>query len=172
MISTILFTLAANLSAAPVHAAPPRQSLADVVTVDMHVVQSRTLEDVIFQLQTAGYEIEDITRTFLGRLRVVARNDTTRREIIMSRSTGEIFSDTVSGISTAPAADAGNLGNANPGAANNQGRSPSDNANPRSNERGSGSSGASNSNRSGGSGASSNRGGGGNNSSNARRGSD
>jgi len=171
MISTILFTLAVPLSAAPVHTAMPQQRLADMVTVDMHVVQSRTLEDVIFQLQTAGYEIEDITRTFLGRLRVVARNDGTRREIIMSRSTGEIFSDTVSVISTAPATGAGNAGNANPGAANNQGGTPSDNANPRSNERSSGSGGASNSNRSGGSGASSNRGGGGNNSSNAGRGS-
>ncbi|MBR2655060.1 MAG: hypothetical protein IKD58_00965 [Loktanella sp.] len=131
--------------------------MANMVNVDLHLAQSRTLDDVVFQLQVAGYEIEDITRTFLGRLRIIALNEGTRREIIMSRSTGEIFSDTVSSITTTPAART-----------TGQSGTRSDNANPRSNERG----GAANNNRGGGGGASnSNRGGGGNSSSNARRGS-
>ncbi|WP_322889772.1 MULTISPECIES: hypothetical protein [unclassified Yoonia] len=57
------------------------------------VVQARTLDDLLIQLQSAGFSIDDISRTFLGRIRVVASNDTTIREVVMSRTTGEIFSD-------------------------------------------------------------------------------
>lgn len=144
--------------------------MTELIPVDLQLVQSRTLEDVIFQLQSAGYEIEDITRTFLGRLRVVARRDGTRREIIMSRSTGEILSDTVSVIRTTPAGEAGRTESRD---ANGRIGTPSDNANARANDRGGNSGGAANNNRgSGGSSTSSNRGGDGNNNSNARPGSD
>lgn len=57
------------------------------------VVQARTLDDLLTQLQAAGFTVDDISRTFLGRIRVVARDATTTREIVMSRTTGEIFSD-------------------------------------------------------------------------------
>ena len=162
MISTFIFIVGANLSAGPLHnlVVPPR--LADVVQADLHLVQTRTLEDVVFQLQAAGYVIEDINRTFLGRLRIIALYGDTRREIVMSRSTGEIFSDTVAVVRPTPA-PAPQAGAANTGAGNGQGNGPSENANPRSNERGAGSGGASNSNRNNsGNSANSNRGGGGN----------
>ena len=169
MISTILFIVGANLSAGQLHAGVPQHSQAEIVDIDLQLVQSRTLEDVIFQLQTAGYEVEDITRTFLGRLRVVAKIDGTRREIIMSRSTGEILSDTVSVIRTTPA---GEVGSTDPGGVNRGSRTPAENANPRDNDRGGNSGGAANNNRGGDNAASSNRGSGGNKNSNARPGSD
>lgn len=62
---------------------------------EIQLVQARTIEDVILQLEQAGLSIDDITRTFLGRIRVVASNRTTVREIVMSRATGEILSDVI-----------------------------------------------------------------------------
>jgi hypothetical protein len=63
--------------------------------VELELVQARTLDDLLIQLQNAGYSIDDITRTFLGRIRVLASDATTTREVVMSRTTGEIFSDVV-----------------------------------------------------------------------------
>lgn len=159
MISLFFLIFGSTFPVDVMHLDRERNRVADMIHVELHLAQSRTLDDVVFQLHAAGYEIEDIKRTFLGRLRIIALNDGTRREIIMSRSTGEIFSDTVSPITTTPAA----------GATGQRG-TRSDNANSRSNERG----GAANNNRgSGDSGTrNSNRGDGGNSSSNARGGSD
>lgn len=57
--------------------------------------QVRNLDDLLIDLQDSGYTIDDITRSFLGRIRVFASDPTTTREIVMSRTTGEIFSDIV-----------------------------------------------------------------------------
>jgi hypothetical protein len=85
----------------------------------LELVQARTLDDLLIQLQTAGFSIDDITRTFLGRIRVLASDATTTREIVMSRTTGEIFSDVVR--SREPGPDQAVGGQPVPGNANSQG---------------------------------------------------
>ncbi len=59
------------------------------------VVQARSYGDVVAALEAGGYRVDDISRTFLGRVRIVASNRQHRREVIISRSTGEIMSDMI-----------------------------------------------------------------------------
>jgi hypothetical protein len=134
MILPILF-LAFGASAAQAEQ-PPAVQLA----------QARTIDDVIAQLQNSGYQVEDISRTLLGRIRVVASDGQTRREIVMSRATGEIFQDRLSQISQTPANRA--VGNSTPdvqtgadnGRGQNAGNRGNNNASGNSNTRGNSSS--------------------------------
>ncbi|MEL6587411.1 MAG: hypothetical protein AAFY65_03405 [Pseudomonadota bacterium] len=50
-------------------------------------------EQVVAQLRAQGYRDIRVTRTFLGRLRIVARNGRHTREIILNPATGEILRD-------------------------------------------------------------------------------
>jgi hypothetical protein len=50
-------------------------------------------DDVEAALVAQGYEIVNVGRTWLGRLRVVAENDEIRREIVINPSTGEVLRD-------------------------------------------------------------------------------
>jgi hypothetical protein len=77
-------------------AVPAQQTRNDAANQSgIQLVQVRTVDDVILQLQAAGFTIDEVTRTLLGRIRVLASNQTTTREIVMSRATGEILSDVV-----------------------------------------------------------------------------
>lgn len=76
------------------------------------LAQARSANDVIVQLRDAGFTINAVTRTFLGRVRIEASNDTTVREVVVSRSTGEILSDRVN---TRAEASGGASGNASGG---------------------------------------------------------
>lgn len=58
--------------------------------------QNSGTEDVVWLLRSEGYEITEISRTLLGRIRIAATNGTFDREVIISRSTGEIRYDGVS----------------------------------------------------------------------------
>lgn len=70
------------------------QDVADLRGGD-GVVQARSYGDVVAALEAGGYRVDDISRTFLGRVRIVASNRHHRREVIISRSTGEIMSDMI-----------------------------------------------------------------------------
>ncbi|MEM9975623.1 MAG: hypothetical protein AAF771_15705 [Pseudomonadota bacterium] len=52
-------------------------------------------DDVIWLLQSEGYEVTEISRTLLGRIRIAATNGAFDREVIISRTTGEIRYDGV-----------------------------------------------------------------------------
>lgn len=51
--------------------------------------------DVIKSLEEDGYNVTKVTRTFLGRFRILARDATRLREVIVSSSTGEIKRDAI-----------------------------------------------------------------------------
>ncbi|WP_420344807.1 hypothetical protein [Paenirhodobacter sp.] len=68
--------LGAALMAAPLRAEPPEAG-------------------VIAQLQALGYENFSVSRTLLGRVRVVAEGSGRRREIVFNPSTSEILRDYV-----------------------------------------------------------------------------
>lgn len=55
--------------------------------------QGVTVEQVIDQLRDQGYSEIRISRTFLGRSRIVATSDEYRREIVINPSTGAILRD-------------------------------------------------------------------------------
>lgn len=104
----VLISLTTCVAAA--FSAPLAAQSFDAGTVsgaEIELVQARTLDDLLSQLQATGYTIDDISRTFLGRFRVIASNGTTTREIIMSRTTGEIFSDIVRSREAGPEDEAG-----------------------------------------------------------------
>ncbi len=55
---------------------------------------------IVSELQQDGYAEIRVFRTFLGRLRFVAQNGTTRREIVVNPATGVILRDYLRVVST------------------------------------------------------------------------
>lgn len=49
--------------------------------------------EIIESLGNSGFLIEQINRTWLNRIRIIAVNDQIRREIVISQSTGQILRD-------------------------------------------------------------------------------
>jgi len=68
---------------------------------------------VVEQLKDQGYARIQITRTLLGRTRIVATGNAARREIILNTNTGEILRDYWELDSRGPAAQ--NAGSSSPG---------------------------------------------------------
>jgi hypothetical protein len=60
--------------------------------------------DMVSMLRRQGYEVYRVERTFLGRIRFLARGEGVMREVVVSRNTGEILRDVVS---RAPSSGAG-----------------------------------------------------------------
>ncbi len=58
-------------------------------------VAQQSYANVITQLQSGGYQIVEVRSTFLGRIRILARNKVHLREVIVSRSTGEVKRDVI-----------------------------------------------------------------------------
>ncbi|PQO24835.1 hypothetical protein C2I36_00460 [Rhodobacteraceae bacterium WD3A24] len=59
------------------------------------MAQARTEAQVTAALELQGYQIDDIRRSLLGRVIIKAHNEVHVREIVMSRSNGEILSDQI-----------------------------------------------------------------------------
>jgi len=73
-----------------------RQILAGVLvaaTLAAPAVAQDIRDDVEAALVAQGYEIVNVSRTWLGRLRLVAENDEIRREIVINPTTGEVLRD-------------------------------------------------------------------------------
>lgn len=68
--------------------------LTSAALVAPGLVQAADFQDtLIAQLQSQGYTVLRITRTWLGRARLIATNDIYRREIIFNPRTGVILRD-------------------------------------------------------------------------------
>ena len=50
-------------------------------------------DQIVSQLRSQGFEQIELSRTFLGRIRVVAVSDTLERELVFNPTTGEILRD-------------------------------------------------------------------------------
>lgn len=119
MIRTIGIALAASsFLIAPTQAQTTNAQGQAQAQAAFELAQARSADEVILQLREAGFTIDAVTRTFLGRVRIEASNDTTVREVVVSRATGEILSDQVSlraeasggASATGTAASGGNAG--------------------------------------------------------------
>ena len=62
---------------------------------ESYQIAQQTYAGVIAQLQNSGYRIDEVKSTFLGRIRIIAHNRVHVREVIVSRSTGEVKRDVV-----------------------------------------------------------------------------
>lgn len=57
-------------------------------------VHAQSIQDsIVMQLQEQGYTDIVVNRTLLGRVRVVARNQTYERELVFNPTTGELLRD-------------------------------------------------------------------------------
>lgn len=75
-----------------------QDSAFDDIAGTYQLAQSRDYTDVINGLEATDYAIEDVSTTLLGRTMITASNGAHRREIVVSRSTGEILSDVLTDI--------------------------------------------------------------------------
>lgn len=58
-------------------------------------IAAQTYVDVIGMLESAGYRVKGMKTTLLGRVKILAQNREHLREVVVSRSTGEIKSDRI-----------------------------------------------------------------------------
>jgi uncharacterized membrane protein YgcG len=98
---------------------------------------------VIQMLKENGYSVVSIKRTFLGRAKVTVTNNLHTREIIVSRSTGEVMHErTVSGPSkdakSSPGEGTGNGGSSNGNSGGNGNGNSGGNGNGNSGNNGNG----------------------------------
>ncbi len=56
-------------------------------------VQTERMQAIVERLQTEGYTVTDIRRSWLGRIVVVAQTDQALREVVVNRTSGEILRD-------------------------------------------------------------------------------
>ncbi|MEX0971261.1 MAG: hypothetical protein WD046_12535 [Paracoccaceae bacterium] len=59
------------------------------------VAQNQTYLDVMAQLEASGYEVVEVSRTWLGRVKIEVRNQLHLREVVVSNTTGEVMSDVI-----------------------------------------------------------------------------
>jgi hypothetical protein len=59
------------------------------------LVAQQNYLDVMANLEAAGYTILETKRTLLGRVKITARNSAHLREVVVSRSTGEVKRDEI-----------------------------------------------------------------------------
>jgi nucleoside diphosphate kinase len=74
---------------------PALAQSADAAPDGSYQIAQQSYADVIVALENTGYRVVDMRSTFLGRLRIRAQNREHMREVIVSRSTGEIMSDQI-----------------------------------------------------------------------------
>lgn len=98
---TIAFAImtAATLMSAPALAnggnANASATAQTAASGSFEVAQNRTYLDVVAALEAEGYQIRDVSKTWLGRIKIVATSKVNLREVIVSRTTGEILSDVI-----------------------------------------------------------------------------
>ncbi len=95
---TNLHILMASLFLATAAASP---AVAGNVYAGMSPLAQETAENVIYTLENSGYTIVSIRRTLLRRLHITAANGAQTREVVVSRTTGEIKRDSVMQIASA-----------------------------------------------------------------------
>lgn len=67
--------------------------IATITAAGPAAAQETDVSDVVRTLRAEGFQVTRIGRTWLGRIRIEAKDEDTLREVILSRSTGEILQD-------------------------------------------------------------------------------
>lgn len=58
-------------------------------------IQQQAMNTIMAELEATGYQVIEVSTTFLGRIRILASNSENMREIVVSRSTGEVKRDVI-----------------------------------------------------------------------------
>lgn len=74
---------------------PASASAQDARILPSMLVSAQSYVDVINMLEKAGYRVSGMKTTLLGRVKIRAQNRQHLREVVVSRSTGEIKSDRI-----------------------------------------------------------------------------
>ncbi len=98
-----ILSLIITAASAPTLAAAQNADLSGLGD-SYQLAQNRDYTDVVNGLTATNYEIEGVSTTLLGRTRIMANNGQHRREVIVSRSTGEILSDVLLDLPADPQA--------------------------------------------------------------------
>jgi len=75
------------------HKRPDLLAIAFGLALSGSALAQTPLDQTVATLTAQGYEIAVTQRTWLGRMRIVAVNGTTQREIVIDRTTGEVLRD-------------------------------------------------------------------------------
>jgi len=96
-ITMIALTLATSLSMTAAHAeAVQAGSTASAnASAGIEIAQNRSYLDVLASLENEGYSINQVETTWLGRIKITAQSQANLREVVVSRTTGEIMSDVI-----------------------------------------------------------------------------
>ncbi|MDP3960910.1 MAG: hypothetical protein Q8Q26_12785 [Pseudorhodobacter sp.] len=98
MKTTLITILAATSILGTAAAADTVQANASAVAsadASFEVAQNRTYLDVLAELEMEGYTINQLTTTWLGRMKITAQSAANLREVVVSQTTGEIMSDVI-----------------------------------------------------------------------------
>ena len=98
MKTTLITILAATSILGTAAAADTVQANASAVAssdASFEVAQNRTYLDVLAELEMEGYTINQLTTTWLGRIKITAQSAANLREVVVSHTTGEIMSDVI-----------------------------------------------------------------------------
>ncbi len=93
--AALIAALPANAPAATAKAQAEGGAQAIATMDNFTVAQVQSYLDVIAQLEANGYTLSSVERTLLGRMKITAQNRVHVRELVVSRSTGEVMRDTV-----------------------------------------------------------------------------
>lgn len=93
--AALLASVPAIAPAASADAQAQGQAQAIATMDQFTVAQVRSYLDVIAQLESSGYTLDSVEKTFLGRMKITAHNRAHVREMVVSRSTGEIMHDAI-----------------------------------------------------------------------------
>lgn len=81
----------------------------------------------IAEMEAQGYEVTDMSRTFLGRIKVMMENDEHARSMFFSRSTGELKQDLIMPMNMNNMMGSGSTNGSNNGSMGNMGGNSSGN---------------------------------------------
>ena len=70
-------------------------AVATAVTVASQADAEVPVDKIVAQLRGQGYEVVEVRRTLLGRIKVEAVSEGRKRELVFDRTTGEILRDYV-----------------------------------------------------------------------------
>lgn len=129
MKTTLITILAAASILGTAAAADTVQANASAVAgadASFEVAQNRTYLDVLAELKMEGYTINQMTTTWLGRIKITAQSAANLRQVVVSDTTGEIMSDVVlevfsNGNTVSGSGQTGTAANADAGISTNAG---------------------------------------------------
>jgi len=95
LIATLLMTVMLSAGGASAQSSGDVRVRAQVIVTAPSIARRQSVQDLVEDLQAAGFTYIEIRRTFLGRARIIAYSATEMREVVLNPTTGEVLRDLV-----------------------------------------------------------------------------